>query len=110
MSEFLPGGDPHLNSGIPNRAFYLAARAIGGKSWDRTGRIWFAAMLDEALQAEWTFGEFADCTVLHAKKLFGDGPESAGLFPAQHRIHLGAGRGIGADAPAIDAGGYRTKP
>ncbi len=34
----------HINSGIPNRAFALAAKAIGGKAWDVTGRIWYDTM------------------------------------------------------------------
>ena len=37
-------GGVHLNSGIPNRAFVLAARAIGGESWSGAGRIWYAAL------------------------------------------------------------------
>lgn len=35
----------HINSGIPNRAFVLAAKKIGGKAWDVTGRIWYRTML-----------------------------------------------------------------
>ena len=37
-------GGVHLNSGIPNRAFHLAATAIGGSSWEGAGRIWYAAL------------------------------------------------------------------
>lgn len=37
-------GGVHLNSGIPNRAFHLAATAIGGTTWEGAGRIWFAAL------------------------------------------------------------------
>ena len=37
-------GGVHLNSGIPNRAFVLAARAVGGESWEGAGRIWYAAL------------------------------------------------------------------
>ena len=35
----------HINSGIPNHAFYLAAMEIGGKAWQRTGQIWYKTML-----------------------------------------------------------------
>ena len=38
-------GGVHMNSGIPNRAFVLAAKAIGGNAWDVTGRIWYDTML-----------------------------------------------------------------
>ncbi len=38
-------GGVHLNSGIPNRAFVLVAKALGGNAWETAGRIWFDAML-----------------------------------------------------------------
>ena len=34
-------GGVHINSGIPNRAFYLAALEIGGHAWERAGKIWY---------------------------------------------------------------------
>jgi Zn-dependent metalloprotease len=37
-------GGVHTNSGIPNKAFYLAATAIGGNSWEGAGRIWYSAL------------------------------------------------------------------
>ena len=37
-------GGVHLNSGIPNRAFALAARSVGGHSWEQTGKVWYAAL------------------------------------------------------------------
>ena len=44
MNDFVrtnqDNGGVHINSGIPNRAFYLAATAIGGKAWDQAGQIW----------------------------------------------------------------------
>lgn len=44
FSKYIPGMDPHYSSGIPNYAFYKAAMAIGGKSWEKTGKIWYAAV------------------------------------------------------------------
>jgi Zn-dependent metalloprotease len=38
-------GGVHLNSGIPNRAFALAAKALGGRAWETVGRVWYDAML-----------------------------------------------------------------
>jgi Zn-dependent metalloprotease len=55
-------GGVHLNSGIPNRAFVLAARAIGGDSWSGAGRIWFAA-LTSGIRADTDFAGFAQATV-----------------------------------------------
>lgn len=33
-------GGVHINSGIPNHAFYLVAQALGGHAWERAGQIW----------------------------------------------------------------------
>ncbi|KAF9971204.1 hypothetical protein BGZ73_005902 [Actinomortierella ambigua] len=42
-------GGVHYNSGIPNRAFVLAAKAIGGYAWEGAGKIWYEALTDPAL-------------------------------------------------------------
>ena len=55
-------GGVHLNSGIPNRAFVLAAQAIGGESWSGAGQIWYAA-LTSGLSADSDFATFAAATV-----------------------------------------------
>jgi Zn-dependent metalloprotease len=49
-------GGVHINSGIPNRAFVLVAKALGGKPWDVAGRIWYDTML-----ALTSTSQFADC-------------------------------------------------
>ncbi len=59
-------GGVHLNSGIPNRAFQLAATAIGGTSWDGAGRIWWAALTGGEVRASTDFGGFAAATVAAA--------------------------------------------
>jgi Zn-dependent metalloprotease len=49
MSKLYDGqsdnGGVHLNSGIPNRAFVLAAKRLGGNAWEVAGRIWYDTML-----------------------------------------------------------------
>jgi Zn-dependent metalloprotease len=55
-------GGVHTNSGIPNKAFYLAATAIGGNSWDGAGKIWYAA-LTSGIGADTDFATFAAATV-----------------------------------------------
>jgi len=55
-------GGVHTNSGIPNKAFYLAATAIGGNSWDGAGKIWYAA-LTSGIGADTDFASFAAATV-----------------------------------------------
>lgn len=41
MAGYVPGGGPHLNSGIPNRAFYLAAIELGTP---QAAKIWYGAL------------------------------------------------------------------
>ena len=63
-------GGVHINSGIANRAFYLAAVATGGNAWDATGRIWYETLRDPKLKANATFAAFAKLTVAVAGRLF----------------------------------------
>jgi hypothetical protein len=58
-------GGVHINSGIPNRAFQLAAVAIGGSSAEGAGRIWYAA-LTGGLSSQADFAGFAAATVAAA--------------------------------------------
>ncbi|MFV0302878.1 MAG: M4 family metallopeptidase [Paracoccus sp. (in: a-proteobacteria)] len=37
-------GGVHINSGIPNHAFYLYCQYLGGNSWERPGQIWYRAL------------------------------------------------------------------
>lgn len=64
-------GGVHLNSGIPNRAFYLAAEALGGHAWKRAGRVWFEAIAAGRLPVDVDFRGFARETVRVARALFG---------------------------------------
>jgi Zn-dependent metalloprotease len=62
-------GGVHINSGIPNRAFYLFATALGGYAWEKAGQVWYATCTDSALAADADFQQFADLTVAHAGAL-----------------------------------------
>lgn len=64
-------GGVHTNSGIPNHAFYIAAMAIGGHAWEKSGRIWYETLRDKSLRATATFAQFADRTIANADHLFG---------------------------------------
>ncbi|WP_395690835.1 protealysin inhibitor emfourin [Nocardioides sp.] len=59
-------GGVHINSGIPNRAFQLAAVGIGGTSWDGAGRIWYAALTGGDVGPDTDFAGFAAATVAAA--------------------------------------------
>ncbi|HEY6051282.1 MAG TPA: M4 family metallopeptidase [Thermoanaerobaculia bacterium] len=65
-------GGVHVNSGIPNRAFYLAASALGGNAWEQAGRIWYVALRD-LLRRTSTFADAARLTAQAAAGLFGAG-------------------------------------
>jgi Zn-dependent metalloprotease len=64
-------GGVHLNSGIANHAFYLAAMDIGGRAWQHAGQIWFKTMLK--LHATSDFADMVEATVETATTLFGRG-------------------------------------
>ena len=66
-------GGVHINSGIPNRAFYLAATAIGGYAWEKAGRIWYETLRDPRLRPNERFRAFASLTVDVAGTLYGTG-------------------------------------
>jgi len=61
-------GGVHLNSGIPN---YLAATAIGGNAWEKTGQIWYDTIRDKSLKASANFAAFAGHTVANAGRRYG---------------------------------------
>jgi Zn-dependent metalloprotease len=55
--------DPvHENSGIPNHAFYLFAKEVGGHAWETPGRIWYDTMCT-GLREDCTFAMFATQTL-----------------------------------------------
>jgi hypothetical protein len=59
-------GGVHVNSGIPNRAFQLAATAIGGSTWEGAGRVWYAALTGGGVGPDTDFDGFARATVAAA--------------------------------------------
>lgn len=65
-------GAVHINSGIPNHAFYLTARSLGGFAWERAGRIWYVALRDRLKQRS-TFASAARSTADCAVSLYGTG-------------------------------------
>lgn len=65
-------GGVHINSGIPNRAFYLAAMELGGYSWQKTGQIWYVTLRDK-IRSTTNFQGAADLTYATAGQLYGQG-------------------------------------
>jgi Zn-dependent metalloprotease len=73
VRTFEDNGGVHINSGIPNHAFYQAAMAIGGHAWDKAGRIWYETLRDSRLRPNASFSRFARLTIDHAGRLYGSG-------------------------------------
>jgi hypothetical protein len=80
-------GGVHINSGIPNRAFYLLAVTLGGHAWERAGRIWYATLRDPRLTTTASFQEFAQLTVDAAGRLFG-GAEIRAVAEAWQQVGI----------------------
>ncbi|KAF1847697.1 extracellular metalloprotease precursor [Cucurbitaria berberidis CBS 394.84] len=53
----------HINSGIPNHAFYLAAKSLGGNSWEKAGKVWYKTMTSGKIPFQCDFKTFAKVTV-----------------------------------------------
>ncbi|CFW45164.1 metalloprotease [Bordetella pertussis] len=70
MRDFVQTGEDnggvHINSGIPNRAFHLAATALGGHAWEVAGRIWYDTLRLPALTPQADFALFARLSVEQA--------------------------------------------
>lgn len=64
-------GGVHLNSGIPNHAFYLFARALGGKAWEIPGAVWYEAM--RKLSSNSVFADMVSTTLMIATARHGAG-------------------------------------
>ncbi|WP_424863149.1 M4 family metallopeptidase [Streptomyces sp. MMS24-I29] len=62
VHTFADNGGVHINSGIPNHAFYLAATQLGGHAWDRAGRIWYDVLTGGTLASDADFTSFARLT------------------------------------------------
>ncbi len=67
-------GGVHINSGIPNHAFCLAAIEIGGNAWEKAGKIWYIALRDK-LRPNSQFKDAAKATVQVAGDLFRTGSD-----------------------------------
>ncbi|WP_239307981.1 M4 family metallopeptidase [Frankia sp. Cj3] len=70
-------GGVHRNSGIPNRAFYLVADALGGFAWEVPGAIWYTSLLDPQLPPNAEFRDFARITLRHSRQIYGPTSDEA---------------------------------
>lgn len=80
-------GGVHINSGIPNRAFYLAAIELGGNAYGDPGKIWYRALTSDELNENASFADFAQATCDAATELYGaDSSQLAAVMKAWQQV------------------------
>ncbi len=79
-------GGVHINSGIPNHAFYLAATALGGHAWEKAGQVWYDVLTGGELAEDALFTDFATLTVKAARERFGDADELDAVRKAWEQV------------------------
>jgi Zn-dependent metalloprotease len=98
-------GGVHINSGIPNKAFYLTAAAVGGYAWEAPGRIWYESL--KASNPSTEFQDFADTTYAKAGELFRPGGvEQQAVLAAWREVGIRVSAGpvavaVGARRPGV---------
>jgi hypothetical protein len=109
MADFVDttddNGGVHTNSGIPNRAFHLAATAIGGDTWEGAGQIWYAALTGGQVTADTVFAGFAAATVAAA----GDHADAVRQAWATVGVEAGSSAAGGATSGGAGAGVVRVR-
>jgi Zn-dependent metalloprotease len=95
-NTYADNGGVHINSGIPNKAFYQAAVDLGGFAWEKAGRIWYETLRDSALRNNTGFKRFANLTVATATRLYGPGSLEQTVV-----AHAWATVGIGTTSPVV---------
>jgi Zn-dependent metalloprotease len=100
-------GGVHMNSGIPNKAFYLTAVNIGGFAWEAPGHIWYESLKASSTRTQ--FQQFADTTYFKAEELYGAGStEQQAVLDAWREVGMQIS-GVPAAASARAAGDGLTE-
>lgn len=95
-------GGVHINSGIPNHAFYVIALELGGFAWEKAGQIWYVTLKDK-LTATSRFQDCANLTYQVAGELYGAGSiEQQAVKKGWDAVGLTVG---GGPTPPPDGGG-----
>lgn len=106
-------GGVHINSGIPNRAFYVTASELGGYAWEQPGLIWYLTYRDR-LSRFARFETAARMTQQVAQELFGmDSREAGAVKTGWEAVGVScqsAGRSLRPSKPAITSYSATDKP
>lgn len=90
-------GGVHINSGIPNRAFYVTAVELGGFAWEKAGQIWYKTLTDKLTERS-NFQDAANLTFEIAGELYGIGSlEQQAVRTGWSEVGIAAGVGNGGD-------------
>jgi Zn-dependent metalloprotease len=100
VRTFQDNGGVHINSGIPNKAFYLVATNLGGNAWETPGVIWYETLRSPSLRRFATFASFAALTAATAGQLFGaDSTEQEAVQDAWSQVGVVVARAHGIRIP-----------
>jgi len=95
-------GGVHINSGIPNHAFYVTAVELGGYAWEKAGQIWYITLRDK-LSSGSNFQNCADLTYATAADLFGAGSlEQQAVKKGWDAVGITVGSGTPTPPPSGD--------
>jgi Zn-dependent metalloprotease len=94
---FADNGGVHINSGIPNRAFYLVATRMvdtkdGEYAWTKAGRIWYRTLISNQLKPIAKFRRFARISEDVTTTMYGHGSE-------EHNIVRQSWKDVGVELP-----------
>jgi Zn-dependent metalloprotease len=80
-------GGVHINSGIPNHAFFLLATTLGGNAWEKAGQIWYGAL--QQFSPKTNFHRAAVITAQTARTLYGAGSlEEKAVMDAWQKVGI----------------------
>ncbi len=79
-------GGVHINSGIPNHAFYLFATALGGHAWERAGQVWYDTITQQRMPKDADFATFCAVTLAAADARYGGGDVTDALRTAWSEV------------------------
>lgn len=103
-------GGVHINSGIPNHAFYATAMEMGGFAWEKAGQIWYVTLRDR-LSSQSVFTQAAQQTYLVAASLYGSGSlEQQAVKAGWSAVGIAIDEGDGDNGGGEDGGGQGCSP